>query len=65
MAGTIENGWHPGEKLNNRNVPVGAVIHGSMVGMSGEIIDTFYHDPVKHADYKVCDWAGSKPQMIM
>ena len=65
VAGTIKNGWHPGEKLNNPNVPVGAIIFGSLVSMSGEIITTFYHDDAKNANYKVCDWKDSKPQMIM
>lgn len=63
--GTMENGWHEGEKLGNPNVPVGAKVIGSVVAMSGEIIDTLYIDPLKKAVYKVCDWKDSKPQMIM
>ena len=63
--GTIENGWHEGEKLGNRNVPVGAKVFGSVVGMSGEIVDTLYYDTVKKAVYKVCDWKDSKPEMVM
>ena len=63
--GTIENGWHEGDKLGNTNVPIGAKVIGSVVAMSGEIVDTLYIDTVKKAVYKVCSWTGSKPQMIM
>ena len=65
LAGTVKNGWHEGEKMGNRNVPVGAKVLGSVVAMSGEIIDTLYYDPIKRAVYKVCDWKDSKPQMVM
>ena len=63
--GTVRNGWYEGEKMGNPNVPDGAKVLGSVVGMSGEIVDTLYYDPVKKAVYKVCDWVGSKPQMVM
>lgn len=63
--GTIENGWHEGERLGNRNVPVGAKVLGSVVAMSGEIVDTLYYDTVKKGVYKVCGWKDSRPQMVM
>ena len=65
MIGTTENGWHEGEKMGNPNVPVGAKVFGSVVAMSGEIVDTLYYDTVKKAVYKVCDWKDSKPRMVM
>jgi len=66
----MRNGWYPGTKLGNPNVPEGAEIYGSLVTMSGEIITTFYcqrYDPPhpqhgRWALWKVDDWTGSKPQ---
>ena len=63
--GTIENGWHEGEKLANRNVPVGAKVYGSLVGGEGDIITTYFYDPAKRAFYSTKNWNGSGPCLLL
>lgn len=59
----MENGWHPKEKLGNRNVPRDSKIIGSVVSMSGEIITTYYVLSGKH--YKVGAWVYEKPEEVV
>jgi len=55
----MRNGWYPGQKLGNPNVPEGVNVIGSLVKMSGEIIETYYS--IMYNFYKVGDWKGDKP----
>ena len=50
------------QTLGNSNVPEGAKIIGSIVSMSGEIIETYFW---KDNDvYCVNDWVGRKPYLV-
>jgi len=56
----MKNGWYPKQKLGNKNVPDGVNIIGSLVMMSGEIVETYYS--IGYSFYKVKDWVNSKPE---
>ncbi len=56
----MENGWYEGRSLGNQNVPKNAIVKGSLVTMSGEIITTYYCDGDRY--WKVGDWKGDKPE---
>lgn len=58
----MRNGWYPRQTLGNHNVPDGVDVAGSLVTMSGEIIETFYSTHYQFR--KVFDWTGSAPQII-
>ena len=62
MAGTIKNGWYPGEKLNNHNVPYGVYVYGSYAGYS--YVSTLYYDTIKRAFYEVSGHPHAEPEMI-
>lgn len=46
----------------NRNVPEKAEVIGSIITMSGEIVETYFweNDDI----YKVADWIGDKPTKL-
>ena len=62
--------WLDHKTLGNRNIPKGALVYGTLVGMSGEIKTTYYalqHNPPhpkygKWSLWKVSDWVWDKPQ---
>jgi len=58
----MRNGWYPRQRLGNSNVPNGVAVAGSLVTMSGEVIETFYSTCYQFR--KVTDWKGSAPQII-